>query len=379
MKKPFSHSYFAKAKFTDYYLCRHWRRNGDIMKKVRVNASRVYDILIENGILDRAGELSAAVKKPCRAVVLSDSNVAPLYAARLEASLASAGFEPLRFVIEAGEESKNAESYLALLSFLAKNKITRSDCLFALGGGVVGDLCGFTAATYLRGIEFIQIPTTLLAMVDSSVGGKTAIDIPEGKNLVGAFYQPSLVICDPTVLDTLPDSVLADGCAEVIKYGVINDRSLYEKLRRPIRPQIDEIIERCVCDKRDVVDADERDTGVRQLLNLGHTAAHSIEILSHFEISHGSAVSIGMAIIMRAAVSLGLCPASDLDNLLGMLNSYGLPVECSYSACELAEIAMGDKKRAGGSITLVMPYGIGDSRLYRVSINELEDIFRRGL
>ena len=149
------------------------------MKKVRVNASRVYDILIENGILDRAGELSATVKAPCRAVILSDSNVAPLYADRLEKSLAAAGFEALLFVISAGEQSKSAESYLALLSFLAENRITRSDCLFALGGGVVGDLCGFCAATYLRGIEFIQIPTTLLAMVDSSVGGKTAIDIPE--------------------------------------------------------------------------------------------------------------------------------------------------------------------------------------------------------
>ncbi len=349
------------------------------MKKVRVNASRVYDIIIENGILDRAGELSASVKKPCRAVILTDSNVAPLYAQRLEESLGSAGFEPLRFVIRAGEESKSAESYLSLLSFLAQNKITRSDCLFALGGGVVGDLCGFCAATYLRGIEFIQIPTTLLAMVDSSVGGKTAIDIPEGKNLVGAFYQPSLVICDPLVLDTLPDNVFADGCAEVIKYGVINDRSLYEKLRAPILPQIEDIIEKCVCDKRDVVDADERDTGVRQLLNLGHTAAHSIETLSHFSVSHGSAVSIGMVIIMRAAVSLGLCSQSELDDLIGMLKAYNLPVECSYSARSLAQIAMGDKKRAGGEITLVMPYAIGDSRLYRVSVDSLEDIFKRGL
>ena len=349
------------------------------MKKVKVNASRVYNILIENGILDRAGELSAAVKKPCRAVILSDTNVTPLYAQRLEKSLISAGFEPLRFVIKAGEESKSAESYLSLLSFLVQNKITRSDCLFALGGGVVGDLCGFCAATYLRGIEFIQIPTTLLAMVDSSVGGKTAIDIPEGKNLVGAFYQPSLVICDPLVLDTLPDNIFSDGCAEVIKYGVINDRPLYEKLRNPIRPQIEDIIERCVCDKRDVVDADERDVGVRQLLNLGHTAAHSIEILSHFEVSHGSAVSIGMVIIMRAAVSLGHCLQSELDDLTDILKSYKLPVECPYSAHELAQIAMGDKKRAGGEITLVMPYAIGDSRLYRVSVDSLEDIFARGL
>ena len=349
------------------------------MRTVTVNASRGYDILIEKGALDRAGELCARVKKPCRAAILTDSNVAPLYADRLEMSLRSAGYDPIRFVIAAGEESKCAESYLALLSFLAQNRITRSDCLFALGGGVVGDLCGFAAATYLRGIEFIQIPTTLLAMVDSSVGGKTAIDIPEGKNLVGAFYQPSLVICDSDVLSTLPHNIFADGCAEVIKYGIINDKPLFDKLRSPILPQIDEIIENCVRDKRDVVDADEKDVGVRQLLNLGHTAAHSIEALSHFSISHGSAVAIGTVLITRAAVSLGLCQRSELDEVISMFKSYDLPVECPYCAREIAEVAMGDKKRAGGSITLVMPYAIGDSRLYKVNVDSLEDIFARGL
>ena len=349
------------------------------MRKVTVNASRIYDVIIEKGILDRAGEESAKVIKPCAAAILTDTNVAPLYAERLEKSLAAAGFSTVRFTIEAGEESKSAESYLIFLNFLADNKITRTDCIFALGGGVVGDLGGFAAATYLRGIKFIQIPTTLLAMVDSSVGGKTAIDIPAGKNLVGAFYQPSLVLCDYEALDTLPNNIFADGCAEVIKYGIINNKPLFEKLKSPIKEQIEDIIENCVKDKRDVVNADERDVGVRQLLNLGHTAAHSIETLSSFEISHGSAVAIGMAIIMRAAVSLGLCAKDELCDLLAMLKAYGLPVECSYSARELAEIAMGDKKRAGGKITLVMPYGIGDSRLYPISVDALEDIFRRGL
>lgn len=349
------------------------------MKKVTVNASRVYDIIIDKGILDRAGELCAAVKKPCRAAVLTDSNVAPLYLGRLERSLFAFGYEVVSYVIPAGEASKSAESYLAFLSFLAQNKITRSDCLFALGGGVVGDLCGFCAATYLRGVEFIQIPTTLLAMVDSSVGGKTAIDIPEGKNLVGAFYQPSLVICDYDTLSTLPGDVFTDGCAEVIKYGIINDRELFEKLKNPILPQIEDVIENCVRNKRDVVDADERDTGVRQLLNLGHTAAHSIEMLSGFEISHGSAVAMGMAIILRAATALGHCSAEDRDAAIEQISSYGLPTDCPYSAKELADIALNDKKRHGGSITLVMPYGIGDSRLYKVSVDSLEEIFKAGL
>ncbi len=349
------------------------------MKKVTVNASRVYDIIIDKGILDRAGKLCSTVKKPCRAAVLTDSNVAPLYLERLEVSLRSAGYEVVSYVIPAGETSKSAESYLAFLSFLALNKITRSDCLFALGGGVVGDLCGFCAATYLRGVEFVQIPTTLLAMVDSSVGGKTAIDIPEGKNLVGAFYQPSLVLCDYETLSTLPRDVFADGCAEVIKYGIINDRELFEKLKAPILPQIEDVIENCVCNKRDVVDADERDTGVRQLLNLGHTAAHSIEILSDFSISHGSAVAIGMAIILRAANSLGLCSKEDCAEAISLIRSYGLPTECPYTAQSLADIALNDKKRQGGSITLVMPYGIGDSRLYKVSVDSLEEIFKAGL
>ncbi len=349
------------------------------MRKVTINASRIYDIIIDKGCLDRAGEMIKATKSPCRAAILTDSNVAPLYADRLECSLKASGFEAIRFVIEAGEESKNAENYLAFLSFLAKNKITRSDCLIALGGGVVGDLCGFCAATYLRGIEFVQIPTTLLAMVDSSVGGKTAIDIPEGKNLVGAFYQPSLVICDYETLETLPDKVFSDGCAEVIKYGIINDRPLFEKLKLPIKPQIEDIIENCVKDKRDVVDTDERDIGVRRLLNLGHTAAHSIEILSDFKTSHGSAVAIGTALITRAAVNMELCPRNELDEVEALLSAYSLPLDCPYSAKELADIALSDKKRAGGHITLIIPYSVGDSRLYKVQVERLEEIFAMGL
>lgn len=349
------------------------------MKKVTVNASRVYDIIIEKGILDRAGEEAAKVIKPCKAAILTDSNVEPLYAKRLERALSAAGFAPLRFVIAAGEESKNAESYLSFLNFLAKNQITRSDAIFALGGGVVGDLAGFTAATYLRGIRFVQIPTTLLAMVDSSVGGKTAIDLPAGKNLVGAFYQPSLVLCDYETLNTLPDHILADGCAEVIKYGIINDKPLFRQLSSPIMEQIEEIIARCVCDKRDIVIADEHDVGIRQLLNLGHTAAHSIEALSSFAISHGSAVAMGMAIISRAATAMGYCPAEDTEEILSMLAAYNLPTKSPYCAAELAEVALSDKKRNGGSINLIVPFGIGSSRIHEIPFSELEAFFAKGL
>lgn len=349
------------------------------MRKVSVSASKTYDILIERGLLKKAGELCTLVVKPCKCVVLTDDNVAPLYADELEKSLSISGFSTIRYTVAHGEISKSADCYISLLNFLAENKITRSDILVALGGGVVGDLCGFTAATYLRGIKFIQVPTTLLAMVDSSVGGKTAINLSAGKNLAGAFYQPSLVICDPDTLSTLPAEIFSDGCAEVVKYGIINDKALFNKLSNPLLPQIEDIIENCVKNKRDIVNADEYDTGVRQLLNLGHTAAHAIEILSGFEISHGSAVSIGTVIITKAAIKMGLCPEDSIFPISSLLSSLGLRTDCPYSAKELAEIATSDKKRTGGTITLVVPYDIGDSRLYKVNVSELENIFSLGL
>ncbi len=349
------------------------------MKKVTVSASRVYDILIEKGLIDKVGTYCLDVSKPCRAAILTDSNVAVLYAERVKKSLVAAGFSTIRYTIPAGEASKCAENYIGVLSFLAQNSITRSDIIVALGGGVVGDLAGFCAATYLRGIKFIQIPTTLLAMVDSSVGGKTAIDLPEGKNLVGAFYQPSLVICDPLALDTLPEDIFADGCAEVIKYGIINDKQLFEKLKKPIKEQIEDIIEACVCDKRDIVNNDEHETGVRQLLNLGHTAAHSIEKLSGFEISHGSAVAIGIAIISRAAEKRGYCSQGELEEIISMLEAYNLPTKTSYSARALAEVAMSDKKRSGGKINLIIPFGIGNSKIHEIDLCELEAYFGDGL
>lgn len=349
------------------------------MRKVKVDASVSYDILIEKGLLTIAGREAAKVVKPCAAAILTDTNVDALYSDTLEASLTDAGFSPLKFVIKAGEESKSPENYIAFLSFLAKNHITRSDCIFALGGGVVGDLAGFAAATYLRGIKFVQIPTTLLSMVDSSVGGKTAIDIPEGKNLVGAFYQPSLVLCDPHTLGTLSGKDFSDGCAEVIKYGIIGDKALFEKLKFSIEDNIEDIIENCVCNKRDVVNADERDVGVRQLLNLGHTPAHSIEILSNFEISHGSAVAMGIALIARSACKAGKCPTADLDEIISMLRRYSLPTECPFGAKEIAEIALGDKKRSGGCINLIVPHGIGNSKIEKTNIEDLEAIFAQGL
>ena len=348
------------------------------MRKLTVSASRTYDIIIGSNLLDRAGELSAEVISPCRAVIISDDTVAALYSERLISSLTNAGYTPELFVIPHGEESKSAENYIAILNLLADMQLSRSDCLFALGGGVVGDLTGFVAATYLRGIRFIQIPTTLLSMVDSSVGGKTAINLGAGKNLAGAFYQPSLVICDHSTLATLPDDIFADGCAEVIKYGIINDLPLFEKLKNPIMPQIEDIIENCVRNKRDIVNEDECDNGVRQLLNLGHTVGHAIEKCSNFEISHGSAVAIGTVLITRAAAALGYCTAEDLREVEEIFKLYNLPTTCPFDAKSLASVAQGDKKRAGAKINLVIPFGIGNCELVPTPVEDIETIFSKG-
>ncbi len=350
------------------------------MTTVKVNASSSYDIIIGKGLLARCGELAAITVSPCRACIVSDDTVASLYMERTESALRSAGFDTLRFVFPHGEGSKNMQTLCSLLEFLAENRLTRTDCLFALGGGVVGDMCGFAAAIYLRGIKFIQIPTTLLAAVDSSVGGKTGIDLAAGKNLAGAFHQPSMVICDYETLDTLPAQTFADGCAEVIKYGVINDRALFDSLaEHGVKPQIESVIARCVENKRDIVEKDEFDNGCRQLLNLGHTVGHAIEACSALQISHGSAVAIGTVIVMRAAVANSQCDVQELDALISLLRSVGLPTECPYSASSLAAVATADKKRKGGHITLVVPYAIGDSRLVKTPIGELEAFIAKGL
>ena len=347
---------------------------------VTVNASSSYDILIGKGILSLLGDFAKAVIRPGKAVLVTDDTVNSLYGDIAEDSLAHAGYTVFRFVFPHGEASKNAETYLSLLQFCIENGLTRSDALFALGGGVVGDITGFAAATLLRGVRFVQIPTTLLAAVDSSVGGKTGIDLPSGKNLVGAFWQPSLVLCDYSLLDTLPKEILADGSAEVIKYAVINDPTLFRALEtRPLREQLGEVIAVSVRHKRDIVERDERDTGCRQLLNLGHTVGHAIESCSSFSISHGSAVAIGMNIVASASKRRGLLPAEALFSLRELLKAYHLPITCDFSAEELYAVSTKDKKRSGQSITLVVPYDIGDTRLYPLPVSDLLEFIADGL
>ena len=344
------------------------------MNKIHIRASKEYDVLIGRGLFDELGSHAARVLRGRNVVVVSDSNVAPLYLGRAVKMLKEAGFTVGSFSFPAGEENKNGNTYLTLLNFLAEKRLTRADALIALGGGVVGDLTGFTAATFLRGIACIQVPTTLLACVDSSVGGKTAIDLPAGKNLAGAFYQPDLVICDPNLIETLPENVFSDGCAEVIKYGMLGSGELLERLQaRHAKDDLEYVIAKCVDMKREVVEGDEFDTGRRQLLNLGHTLGHAVEANSDFTISHGQAVAIGMAMIAEAAVNHGLCTEETRDEIVSLLRQYGLPTGTAQSPEQILATALGDKKRRSDTLTLIVPREVGRCDLYPVPVEELRD------
>lgn len=350
------------------------------MKTIHIATSTKYDVLIESGILKNTGKYISAVLHSEKAVIISDSHVFPLYGETVTASLIKEGFTVLNFVFSAGEEQKNGTTYLSILNFLAENQVTRSDMLIALGGGVVGDITGFAAATYLRGIPFVQIPTSLLAMVDSSVGGKTAIDLPAGKNLAGAFYQPTLVLCDPDVLSTLPTPIFADGCAEVIKYAVLFDPELFDHLTQ-WGTSFDKnyVISQCISWKRDVVQADEFDRGIRQKLNLGHTIGHGIETQTNFSVSHGQAVAIGMAIVTKAAAKVGYCHREVYDQLLDLLGTFELPSTTNLDADALYHSALSDKKRTGGSVNLILPRSIGNCIIYKISTGKLKSLIEAGL
>lgn len=349
------------------------------MKTVHIDASRSYDVRIGRGLLDDCGRQIAERVRCASAAVVADDTVYALYGERVCASLEAAGVRTVCYVFPHGEKSKNLLEYAKILNFLAENRVTRADALIALGGGVTGDLGGFAAATYLRGIPFVQLPTTLLAAVDSSVGGKTAVDLPAGKNLAGAFYQPELVLCDLDTLDSLPREIFLDGCAEVIKYAVLGSRELFALLADiPSGKGLEEVTARCVEMKRDFVQSDELDRGARQMLNLGHTFGHAVEASSRFTLSHGKSVAIGMAMILRAACSRGLCSAETRDAVIALLQRYGLPTECPYPADMLLGALSTDKKIFGTRLNLVVPTDIGACRLLPVGVDELSGWLRDG-
>ena len=349
------------------------------MNTVKVSASGAYDILIGTGLLPMLAQRLRDLPKVRKITLVSDSHVSPLWARKVREILENAGYSLSTFVFPAGEDSKCPQTYLELLDHLARNHMTRTDCIAALGGGVVGDLSGFAAATYLRGIPFLQIPTSLLAAVDSSVGGKTAIDLPSGKNLVGAFYQPKLVVCDLDTLETLPRQIFIDGCAEVIKYAILYDEGLFRHLEdRGLHFDRQWVITRCVELKRDVVEQDEFDRGLRMKLNLGHTVGHGIEAASRYSVSHGQAVAMGTAIVARAAAERGLCTPETRDRILSLLKLFALPTATQYCPETLAQFALSDKKRAGDKVTLIVPREIGRCDLLPTPVEELTAFIKEG-
>lgn len=332
-----------------------------------------YPIFIENGILKRSGEFVSQFFKGKKIMVISDDHVFPLYGKTVMDSLNS--YECHSLVLPHGEPTKNFQSLPTIYKALLDAKLTRSDLIIALGGGVIGDLAGFAAASYLRGVPFVQIPTSLLAQVDSSVGGKVAVDLPQGKNLVGAFYQPRLVLIDPDVLDTLPEHFVKDGMGEVIKYGCIKDAGLFDQLCshnsfEDLKPELPEIIARCVDIKRIVVEADQFDTGDRMLLNFGHTLAHTIEQYYHYEReSHGEAVGIGMYQISKLAEEKGLTAAGCPERIREALSIYGLPSSCGLPLSSLTNTVSLDKKNLNGHLNVILLHDIGDSYIYPTDLS----------
>ena len=344
------------------------------MNTVFVEASSSYYVKIGAGLVSSIGEEIQNLGRVHKICIVSDSTVYPLYGNTVQRSLQDKSFDVISFVFPAGEESKNPTVYLELMNFLADHQLTRSDLLIALGGGVVGDLAGFAAATYLRGIRFVQLPTTLLAAVDSSVGGKTAIDLPAGKNLMGAFSQPSLVLCDTDTLITLPEETFRDGCAEVIKYGILYDPDLFAHLEnKGIHFDRMKTITRCIELKRNVVMEDEYDTGARMKLNLGHTIGHGVEAKSNFTLSHGKAVSIGISIVSKSSS----CP--DCQRILNVLKKFGLPATTDYSAEDLYAYTLSDKKRSGNMISLIIPDRIGHCSIVPTPVSSLKSFIEAGL
>lgn len=342
---------------------------SETIKRITVRASAGYEVVIGRGALPAALPEFASAHGG-RFAVISDTNVAPLHAKRVVGAL---GGEVPVFAFDAGEASKNVVTLTAILEFLAQNELSRTDAVIALGGGVVGDVTALAAALYMRGIDYVQLPTSLVAAVDSSVGGKCAVDLAAGKNLAGVFKQPALVICDPDLIDTLPEEELSCGMAEVIKYGLGFDAALFERCAAGGRENAYSLIAECVDIKRRVVEEDEFDRGERMKLNLGHTAGHAIEKLSDFSIPHGRAVGIGLYIMTRAFLPHAA------DAVCSVLRTNGLSTVCPFNAYELSRAALSDKKRTGSTISLVVPTGIGECEVRSVGVGELEAIFAGGL
>ncbi len=349
----------------------------DTINTVKIGSANAsgYTFYAGSGLITRVAEfIPSDVVRRVKVVIITDYNVENLYADRVETSLMEAGFKVFRFSFEPGESSKNIGTYTEALEFLAKNKFTRSDLVVALGGGVVGDLAGFTASTYMRGIGYVQVPTTLLAMTDSSVGGKTGIDLECGKNLVGAFYRPIAVVADTDVLKTLPREQFVSGMGEIIKYACLDGGRIAEIVESGVTDEnISELITLSVKSKARIVDEDEYENGARRLLNLGHTVGHAIETLSGYTVLHGAGVAKGLYAIAKSANRRGELAVSDLVRLEKMSARYGIDLSVPYSTEEIIRAVELDKKSDGDGVRLVLMRGFGDCYVKYVSKKELKE------
>lgn len=341
------------------------------MKTLNIVSSRPYPVHIGAGLLRECGKCLKTLGKRGAIMLVCGENVDPLYAKTVSESLLNEGFRVERFVFPAGEQAKNPQMLLMLLDAMAQGGITRSDCVLALGGGVCGDLAGLAASLYQRGISFINAPTTLLAMVDSCIGGKTAVDLPAGKNLMGTFYPPELVLIDTDTLSTLPEKEIQNGSAEVIKYAFLRAPELLPMLSSR---SWKDLIFQCLSIKAGYIAQDEFDCGERQFLNLGHTFGHALEAASSYTLSHGEAVATGMVIATRYAVKIGLCKPDCLDALINALYHAGLPTESRFDRSALLPYLLADKKRRNDEITMVLPKAIGECVLKKLPIASLSEV-----
>jgi len=344
------------------------------LKEIRVNLSeKTYPIYIEKGLISNIGAEIKKIYINKKIAMITDKNVDSFYGKKVKESLENSGFTVLKVVLEPGEKSKSIETLLRVYDELLDFEITRGDLIIALGGGVIGDLTGFAAATLLRGVPFIQIPTSLLAQIDSSIGGKVAVDLPKGKNLVGSFYHPEAVFVDPEMLNTLEDKQLYDGMGEVIKYGCIKDKELFNNLlgykdKEELMSNMDYIIYTCCSIKKEIVEIDEKDTGDRMLLNFGHTIGHAIEKYFNYETyTHGEAVALGMYAITKKSEAMNITKKGSSELIKEILKKYNLEYEIQIQDKEkiLKTIAL-DKKSKGNHISLVLIKDIGESYLHKM-------------
>ena len=357
------------------------------MQTIEVAASsRTYDVHIACELLPRVGAIVRECAEGCKAMVVTNTDVAPLYSLTVLESLRKAGYDTHIHIVESTETVKNMTELARLLEHCAEAELTRDDVVVALGGGVVGDLAGFAAATYMRGCKLVQVPTSLLAMVDSSVGGKTAVDLAHGKNLAGAFFQPRAVVASVEVLDTIAPDLFADSCGEVIKYGVMCDPMLFEELEKaPLTgsrndyERLESVIARCVKIKRDVVSNDECERGLRQTLNLGHTIGHAVESANEYQLGHGSSVAAGMCIMARACAKRGWCDQDVVHRIEATVAAHGLPTSTDFDVDTLFRHAKADKKRHGDTMNIVAIEAIGSVSIKTLPLDEFRTLIEQGL